>query len=227
MITKKNWGSRNNFFARIINLIFVLLIIFAFVLFNKNQNNSNINFEKNSNYLDTYINFIKENNLKEIDPKIIKQNLKYFEKVKFYKVIDGDTIKVINLNDNKEYKVRLIGVDTPESSYNEKLKRDIKRTNKDENSIISLGLKAKEYTDQILKDQEYLYLEYDVSKYDRYNRILAYVYLESGCMLNLILVLNGYAKVYTIPPNVKYSEIFLKAQSFSRTNNLGLYKYGF
>jgi len=227
MNIKKNLYLKNNFFGRIINLIFVFLIAFAFVLFNKNQNNSNIDFDKNSNYLDTYINFIKANNLKELEPNAVIRNLRYFEKVKFYKVIDGDTIEVISLNNNKEYRVRLIGIDTPESSYNKKLKIDVKRTDKDENTIISLGLRAKEYTMQLLKNQEYLYLEYDVSKYDRYSRILAYVYFENGYMLNLILVLNGYAKVYTIPPNVKYSEIFLKAQNFSKTNNLGLYKYGF
>lgn len=223
MSSRRSSKLKNSFFARIINLIFFLLITFALFLFYKVQNNKN-NHSIYSNY---YLDFINRNNFKELEPDFVKQRLKNFEKVKFYKVLDGDTIKVTNLNNNKEYKVRLIGIDTPESSYNKKLERDVKRTHKDEETIISLGKKAKEYTYNVLKSYEYLYLEYDVTKYDRYNRILAYVYLGNGYMLNLMLILDGYAKVYTIPPNVKYSNIFVKAQEFSRYYNLGLYRYGF
>jgi micrococcal nuclease len=219
---KRDIHSKNNFFARIITLIFVFLFTFALVLFNKEQVNKN-----SIVYSDYYLDFINKNNLKELDPNFIKQRLNNFEKVKFYENIDGDTIKVIDLKNNKVYKVRLIGIDTPESSHNKKLERDVKRTHKDERTIISLGKEAKKYTYNVLKNQEYLYLEYDVSKYDRYNRILAYVYLSNGYMLNLMLVLYGYAKVYTIPPNVKYSNIFVKAQEFSRSHNLGLYRHRF
>ncbi|MCX7870310.1 MAG: thermonuclease family protein [bacterium] len=213
MTSKKNIESKNNFFARFLNFISLFLILLALILLHK----------QNKDYYLNYVNFINQNGLKSLDPNFVKNSLNDFEKVKFYKVIDGDTIKVIELNENKEYKVRLIGIDTPESTRNPKLERDVKRTHKDEQTIISSGLKAKEYTYNILKNQEYLYLEYDINKYDKYGRILAYVYLSNGCMLNLILVVNGYAKVYTIPPNVKYSEIFKKANEFARNNRLGLY----
>ncbi len=213
MKNRKNIESKNNFFARFLNILSFFLIIFALILLHK----------KDNYYYSNYINFINQNGLKDLDPIVVKNCLNNFEKVKFYEVIDGDTIKIIKLSENKEYKVRLIGIDTPESTKNKKLERDAKRTNKDENTIISLGLKAKEYTYNILKNQEYLYLEYDINKYDKYGRILAYVYLSNGYMLNLMLVVNGYANAYTIPPNIKYSDIFKKANKFARKNNLGLF----
>ncbi len=51
-----------------------------------------------------------------------------------------------------------------------------------------------------------------MQQYDKYDRILAYVYLEEGTFVNAWLVKNGYAMVMTVPPNVKYQELFLKLQ---------------
>lgn len=45
-------------------------------------------------------------------------------------------------------------------------------------------------------------------KTDKYGRLLAYVWLSDGRMLNEVLIREGYAQVYTIPPNVKYQERF-------------------
>ena len=56
-------------------------------------------------------------------------------------------------------------------------------------------------------------LELDVRKIDPYDRLLAYVYLPNGQMFNETLVREGYAQVATFPPNVKYQERFLKAQT--------------
>ncbi|MFN3265126.1 MAG: thermonuclease family protein, partial [Aquificaceae bacterium] len=54
-------------------------------------------------------------------------------------------------------------------------------------------------------------------------RLLAYVWLSDGRMLNEVLVKEGYAMVYTIPPNVKYQERFLQAQRYARENRKGLW----
>ncbi|RME11542.1 MAG: thermonuclease, partial [Aquificota bacterium] len=70
---------------------------------------------------------------------------------------------------------------------------------------------------------ETVYLEFDVQKTDRYGRLLAYVWLSDGRMLNEVLVKEGYAMVYTIPPNVKYQERFLQAQRYARENRKGLW----
>ena len=67
-------------------------------------------------------------------------------------------------------------------------------------------------------------LEFDVTKLDKYGRSLAYVYLEDGTFVNQNLVENGYARVYTFPPNVKYVEVFKKVEKLARSKKLGLWK---
>lgn len=54
-------------------------------------------------------------------------------------------------------------------------------------------------------------LEFDMQQRDRHGRILAYVYLEDGAFVNAWPVEQGYAQVITVPPNVKYQELFLEA----------------
>jgi len=68
---------------------------------------------------------------------------------------------------------------------------------------------------ELLKDQK-VRLEYDVGKTDRYKRTLAYVYLEDGTFINAKLIKEGYATVMTIPPNVKYAELFVKLEQEAR-----------
>ncbi len=53
-------------------------------------------------------------------------------------------------------------------------------------------------------------LEFDVQKYDKYGRTLAYDNWEHGTYLNVWLVEHGYAMVMTVPPNVKHQDLFLK-----------------
>ncbi len=67
-------------------------------------------------------------------------------------------------------------------------------------------------------------LEFDVEQRDRYGRLLAYVYLEDGTFVNAWLVENGYAMVITVPPNVKYQELFLKLQREARETRRGLWR---
>jgi len=67
-------------------------------------------------------------------------------------------------------------------------------------------------------------LEYDVARFDRYRRTLAYAYLEDGTFINAELVRNGYATVMTMPPNVKYAETFNKLASKARKQKKGLWK---
>ena len=66
-------------------------------------------------------------------------------------------------------------------------------------------------------------LEFDVGKKDRYGRTLAYVYLEDGAFLNAELVKQGYAVIMTVPPNVKYADLFLQLQSKARDAKRGLW----
>ena len=144
-----------------------------------------------------------------------------FEPVKVLYVIDGDTIKV-TLAGRKE-SVRLIGIDTPESKANVKAKKDSSRSGQDLKTILSLGKAASAFTKSLVKPGDLVYLEQDVQPRDRYHRILAYVHLKSGKMLNEEIIAAGYASVMTIPPNIKYRERFLNGYRAAREGRLGLW----
>ncbi len=137
------------------------------------------------------------------------------------KVIDGDTLLVL-VNGRKE-RVRLIGIDTPESSFNRKARRDVQRFKVAPEDMIEAGRRAKEFVKTLLKPGTKVKLELDVQVRDKYGRLLAYVYLPDGRMLNLLLVERGLARVYTFPPNVKYTEKFLQAQEKARERGIGFW----
>jgi micrococcal nuclease len=126
------------------------------------------------------------------------------------KIVDGDTFWIVNAKGENE-KIRLIGVDAPES----------RKTGKKE--IGYYGKESKAYLEQILTGRK-VRLEFDVSKYDRYKRTLAYVYLENGTFLNAHLIKSGYASVMTVPPNVKHADLFVKLQKEAREKKRGLWK---
>lgn len=126
---------------------------------------------------------------------------------KVLRVVDGDTLK-IQIAD-KDYKVRLLGVDTPESVSPKKEK------NTKEGKI------ASEYTKKNLEGKD-IVLEFDVSPYDRYGRLLAYVYVDGICY-NEKLLEEGYAKVMMISPNVKNSKYYRQIEKQAKENNAGFW----
>jgi micrococcal nuclease len=141
------------------------------------------------------------------------------------KIIDGDTYK-INYNGKTE-SVRLIGIDTPESRANQKAKRDAKKSGESLKQITALGKQATQYVKSIINPGDEVKIELDVQERDKYGRILGYVYLKNGTLLNEKIIRDGYAQVMTVPPNVKYQEKFLAAQQEARNNNRGLWKEEF
>ena len=62
-----------------------------------------------------------------------------------------------------------------------------------------------------------------MQQFDKYGRILAYVYLEDRTFVNAWLVEHGYAQVMTVPPNVKHQELFLRLQGEAREAGRGLW----
>lgn len=121
------------------------------------------------------------------------------------KVTDGDTFEI-----EDGQKVRLIGVDTPESVH------------PDASKNTEFGETASAYTKGMLEGKT-VYLEKDVSETDRYGRLLRYVYLADGTFYNELLVKEGYANAATFPPDVKFADTFVKAEQYARENNKGLW----
>ncbi len=122
-------------------------------------------------------------------------------------VIDGDTIRV---KDEKGLiqNIRLLGVDTPETNHPTK-------------SIECYGKEASDFTKRILFGKK-VQLEYDIEKFDKYKRTLAYVYLEQESF-NEMLVEQGYAKILNIEPNDKYANRLMKLQIKARNQKVGLW----
>lgn len=134
------------------------------------------------------------------------------------RAVDGDTLVL----ENGE-RVRLIGIDTPELHESDKLFRDSQRTKQDVGTIQKLGQQAYEFTKKLVEGKP-VSLEFDVEKYDKYNRLLAYVYLKDGTFVNAEIVKQGFASLMTIVPNVKYAELFDKFYKEARENQRGLWK---
>jgi micrococcal nuclease len=123
------------------------------------------------------------------------------------RVVDGDTL-IVDV-DGSEERVRLIGVDTPESVH------------PDEKRNVPYGAAASEFT-KTLTEGKTVTLELDVQERDRYGRLLAYVYLDE-VMLNKTLLSEGYAKLATYPPNVRYVDEFTQLQAEARENGAGIW----
>jgi len=125
------------------------------------------------------------------------------------RVVDGDTF-IIEYN-GKQERVRLIGVDTPESVH----------PNEEKNT--EFGDEVSKYSKKMLTGKQ-VSLEFDVDERDQYGRLLAYVYLD-GQMYNKLLLEKGYAQVSTYPPNVKYVNDFTAIQKKARENKVGMWEY--
>ncbi|MCP4649634.1 MAG: thermonuclease [PVC group bacterium] len=141
-----------------------------------------------------------------------------YNNIKCTKVVDGDTIEL----ENGE-KVRMIGIDTPESRNNSKTKRDSERTGQDIKTITLMGKKATEFTKTLVEGKQ-VRLEFDVQERDRYGRLLAYIYLTDGTFVNVEIVKSGYASPMTIPPCVKYAELFKRLYEEAMETKRGLWE---
>ena len=130
------------------------------------------------------------------------------EKVIVSKVIDGDTIELENGK-----KVRFVGMDTPETV-------DPRRP------VGCFGKEASNETKSLLTAKVVI-LQKDISDTDKFGRLLRYIFLplEGGQILfvNDYLVREGYAKVYTYPPDVKFDGQFREAEKQAKENKKGLW----
>jgi len=124
------------------------------------------------------------------------------------RVIDGDTIEVAM--DGQLYRVRYIGIDTPETH----------------NGLEWLGPEAARANARLVEGRSVV-LEKDVSETDRYGRLLRYVWLKNGAdwlLVNAELLRTGYAQITTYPPDVKYvDELYRAAQHKAREHDRGLW----
>ncbi len=196
--------------AKFIRLIIITALIVLFTEFLSLINNN-------------FTDFTETEALHDNDVIVESEESSNLDKVKFVRCVDGDTI-IIEDASGENIRVRLIGINTPESVAMEE-----ERNNE-------YGVMASDYTKALLKDTKYVYLEYDVSSDDQYDRILAYVWLEDvdntfdedsirESMLNAIIVENGYGFAKRYEPTVAHDDFLQTLMNEAKTQGTGLWKY--
>ena len=126
------------------------------------------------------------------------------------RVVDGDTIRVRIAGG--EERVRLIGIDTPETHGQGGLRE-------------CFGEEAASHLAGLIPPGTAVRLVRDVEARDRYGRLLAYVYRRSdGLFVNLALARDGFATTLTYPPNVAHADELAAAVRSARTGQKGLWQ---
>ncbi len=120
------------------------------------------------------------------------------------RIISADTFE---LDDGK--KVTYIGIAFPD---------ELKGDNQIHSEVV-------EYQKKLFKGRS-VKLLYGPKKTDEKGRMLAYVFVGTDLFVNADLVMNGYAKVKTIPPNTDYRRLFLRLEDFSKRSMLGMWDTG-
>lgn len=127
------------------------------------------------------------------------------EDVTVTRIVDGDTLVVTG-----DVRVRLIGVDTPE-------------VNQDE----CFAHEASRHLTALVPPGTVVRLVYDVERFDRYGRTLAYLFrVDDGVHVNVAMAADGFAHQLTIPPNVAHADEFGAAVAAARQAGRGLWGAG-
>jgi micrococcal nuclease len=116
------------------------------------------------------------------------------------RVIDGDTL---DLADGR--RIRLLGINTPERDQ-------------------AYYQQATQYLQTLVEDQ-IVGIEFDTQTIDQFDRTLAYLWVNDR-MVNIDMVLQGYADTYIIPPNERYASVLRQAEETARQAGLGIWKAG-
>jgi len=117
------------------------------------------------------------------------------------RVIDGDSIEVIL--DGEIYQLRYIGIDAPEIG-------------------MPFFKEASEANDVFVGNQ-IVELERDISDTDKYGRLLRYVYLPDGRMVNVELVGSGWASAIAYPPDIKHQDLIISSEQEAKNAGIGLW----
>ncbi|MCF7893345.1 MAG: thermonuclease family protein, partial [Candidatus Omnitrophica bacterium] len=131
-----------------------------------------------------------------------------YSEIKVKEVIDGDTIILSN---GKH--LRYIGIDTPETR--------VKKGNKFVYDPQPFSREAAQFNKKLVEGKN-VRIEFDIDKKDRYGRLLGYCFTD-GTFVNKKLIEEGYAVLYTYPPNIKYVESLAEAQKYARKNDKGMW----
>lgn len=138
-------------------------------------------------------------------------------------VVDGDTVTVW-LRGKSEL-VRLIGVDAPETTHSKGLARRARRYERPEQQEAALGAAARQAARGLLVPGEVVRLAWDQQRRDRHGRLLAYLFLPDGRMLNALLISRGWARAFR-KFAYRHKKRFLGLEQQARQAQRGLWTQG-
>lgn len=124
------------------------------------------------------------------------------------KVIDGDTVTLSMHGKNET--LRLIGIDTPE-------------TGDSRGNVECFAKEATEKLKEVISERVAIEKDDSQGERDRYGRLLAYLFSESGKNLNQLLIEEGYASEYTYNDPYKYQSAFKAAEQAAKEEKKGLW----
>ena len=188
-------------------MIGVVLITTLILITNKEENKQ----KKSDNTKEVKKQYKEENPKEKEQNNAVSEEVKSNSKIKdlsVKRVVDGDTV-VLEKN-GYEYKVRLIGVDTPESVH------------LDKNKNTKEGKIASDFTKERLTGKK-VDIEFDVKPQDKYGRYLVYLYVD-GISYNEVLLEEGMARVMMISPNVKNKELYAQIEKRAKDKKIGIWK---
>lgn len=131
-------------------------------------------------------------------------------------IYDGDTLRVDGVG-----KIRLIGIDAPEHEDSNR-DRFYRRWNIPPAKLRAIAAEGRNFQIRTIRGKQ-VRLQFDRQRKDKYGRILAYVILPDGRMLNRLLLQKGYASVFR-RYNFRLKEDFLKTEKQAQDNRVGLWK---
>lgn len=120
------------------------------------------------------------------------------------KIIDGDSVEA-SVRGKRE-QIRFIGIDAPELGQK------------------PWGKRAKKFLEDLISASGWqARIEYDVENRDKHDRVLAYLWSRDNKLINDEVLRNGYAVLFTLPPNVKHIDRLRAAQVIARENKRGIW----
>ncbi len=125
--------------------------------------------------------------------------------VEVVEVVDGDTIKVIY--EGEKVTIRLLYIDTPEYTK----------------EIDEYGFEATQALRTIIDNSDKIYLEFDGDLFDKYDRMLAWVWCDD-VLAQEILTKNGLVKGFYDYGNYKYEDIMQSALIYAKEEKLNIYE---
>jgi endonuclease YncB( thermonuclease family) len=153
-------------------------------------------------------------------------NLNAGESARVLHVIDGETLRIVKVKDNKEETIRLLGIKAPPSTWNAVTEESKGGPYRDHHIECYKGKMSKDYLKSQAKRYDEVSLEYVPNDTgENGNNSQALVYLANGVLLNEEILRAGYATPKVLQSQLKdeYKERFIRANKEAMQNKNGLY----